>query len=142
MPEPVLARLLQPRRQPLGRRRHATRSKALRPEAWARRALLAAVAVWVLLSPAASHASIFCDVRKTGDGFLALRAAPDPKARLIARMHAGDEVLVRDDVAARGGWVFVTWWKGGRFKVKRDSGYDPSDADGWMRETLLADECG
>lgn len=95
------------------------------------------------MAPAtAAHATAFCDVRNTRDGFVALRAGPDAKARLIARMRAGDEVLVRDDIAARGGWMFVTWWKGGRFKVKRETGYDPSDGEGWVRESLIGDECG
>jgi hypothetical protein len=108
-----------------------------------RRALLVLAALCVGgLASSPVHATTFCDVRKTSDGFVALRAGPYAKAPLIGRMRSGDEVLVRDDVASRGGWMFVTWWKGGRFKVKREAGYDPPDRDGWVRETLIADECG
>lgn len=107
-------------------------------------ALLAATlsAGLFVASTAPARATAFCDVRKTADGFVALRAAPDPQARLIARMRVGDELMVRDDVAARAGWMFVTWWKGGRFKVKRETGYDPSDANGWVHAKLIAEECG
>lgn len=87
-------------------------------------------------------ATTFCDVRKTSDGFVALRAAPDAGARLIARMHAGDEVQVRDDVGANAGWLLVRWWKGGRFRADRKSAAEPYDAEGWVRETLIVDECG
>jgi hypothetical protein len=105
--------------------------------------LLAAVVVGAWLAPASpARATTFCDIRKTSDGFVALRAGPDAKAPLIARMRVGDEVQVRDDIASRGGFMFVTWWKGGRFKVKRAAGYDPPDRDGWVREILIAEECG
>jgi hypothetical protein len=140
MPAPVLARFFasMPRCRPC---RTVPRPAARLPDA--RDAVLVAILAASLLPPASPvRATTFCDVRRTSDGFVALRAGPDAKARLVARMRAGDEVLVRDDVASRGGFMFVTWWKGGRFKVKRDTGYDPSDGEGWVRETLIADECG
>jgi hypothetical protein len=125
----------------------SVRARSIRPFSHGRlrrSVVLTALAIWVWLASAAApvRATAFCDIRKTRDGFVALRARPDAKAPLIARMHVGDEVLVRDDVAARGGFMFVTWWKGGRFKVKREVGYDPPDRDGWVHKALIADECG
>lgn len=103
-------------------------------------AALLGCALWA--QPDQANATIFCDVVPTHAGVAPLRAAPAATARLIARMHAGDEVLLRDDVEAKNGWIFVTWWKGGRFKVKQSAGYDPSNGEGWVMGSQLADECG
>lgn len=94
------------------------------------------------LAPVPLAATEFCDIRKTKDGFAALRAAPNPKARLIARMHVGDEVLGDGGVNLQKGWMYVTWWKGGRFKGRPQPGYDKPDGKGWVHTSLIADECG
>lgn len=95
-----------------------------------------------LAQPGPAKATLFCNVIPTHAGVAPLRAGPSATARLIARMHRGDEVLVRDDLEAKNGWVFVTWWKGGRFKVKGSPGRDPSNGEGWVMESQLSDECG
>jgi len=91
-------------------------------------------------APAAS-ATEFCNVKRTADGFVALRAAPDPRAALVGRMTHADEVLGDPTVESRNGWMFVTWWKGGRF---RPGGYefDKPTGKGWVNSRLIEEECG
>lgn len=106
----------------------------------ARFAQIAIFAGAMVAAPAAS-ATEFCNVKRTADGFVALREAPDPKARLVGRMTHGDEVLGDPTVESRNGWMFVTWWKGGRF---RSGGYefDKPTGKGWVNSRLIEEECG
>ena len=113
-----------------------TRAKVLQLGA----ALLFGCVLWT--QPNQANATVFCDVVPTYAGVAPLRAAPSATARLVAPMHAGDEVQLRDDIGTKNGWVFVTWWKGGRFKLKRSAGYDPSNGEGWVRGSQLSNECG
>ena len=55
-------------------------------------------------------ATTFCTIKKTSDGFVALRAGPGVTTRLIARMKANDEVMV--GLKEKGNWMEVTWWRG------------------------------
>ena len=96
-----------------------------------------------LLMTAPASATLYCDVLPPPNDFAALRAGPSPKARLVARMRVGDEVLIDGGVQRRGNWEYVTWWKGGRFKKKHpEGGYDPHDGRGWVLGKFLAEECG
>jgi len=93
---------------------------------------------------AAGHpagASLFCEIKPTRDGFVALRSGPDPTARLLQRMRPGDEVLLRTE--RRGAWQYVTYWRGGRFRSGHHPTGDPPTALGWMHKDLVApDSCG
>lgn len=89
-----------------------------------------------------ADATVYCDIRKTRVGFVALRTEPKAQAWLVARMHVGDEVQEHTEVERQGDWVFVTWWKGGRFKVQRTGGYDPPNGKGWVLHRFIADNCG
>jgi hypothetical protein len=87
------------------------------------------------------RATIYCDIKPTRDGFVALRSGPSPTARLIAKMRPGDEVQV--GIERKGRFIEVTYWRGGRFASGRDGIVDPSTAVGWMHEDLVApDSCG
>ena len=109
-----------------------------------RRAVLAGtvgpvLAALVLAGPA--HASSFCEIKATRDGFAALRAGPDPGERELERMRPGDEVMLGQE--RKGAWVRVTFWRGGRFASGRNPAGDPPTAVGWMHRDLLAkDSCG
>jgi hypothetical protein len=94
-----------------------------------------------LLSITPAAATVFCDVKKSPDGFAALRAKPDPKAKLLARMKFGDEVQAVTTVPGVNNWMYVIWWKGGRFKSGATAGYDKSDGKGWANRKFI-DECG
>lgn len=88
-----------------------------------------------------AFATEFCNVKRTPDGFVALRAAPDANAKLVGRLTHRDEVLGDSTVESRNGWMYVTWWKGGRF---RSGGYefDKPTAKGWVNSRLIEAECG
>jgi hypothetical protein len=106
-------------------------------------AMLSAGLVGVsLLSIAPAAATEYCNVRKTPDGFVALRTSPSPKAKLIAKMKAGDEVLGDSTVDSVKGWMYVTWWKGGRFKSGKPNGYDNPNGKGWVYGKFVDELCG
>ncbi len=89
-----------------------------------------------------AEATTYCDVPRGADGFIALRAGPSPKARLLHRMVEGDEVLP-SSFERKGDWVKVTYWRGGRFRIGKDGREDPHTAIGWMNGKLLDDQrCG
>ena len=83
-----------------------------------------------------SYATEFCMIRKTSDGFAALRAAPDLKAKLLARMKTGEEVQLAQ--GEKGRWREVIYWRG---EDRLTKGYDAHTATGWVDGRLLED-CG
>jgi hypothetical protein len=106
--------------------------------------LLASLCLAATLTTAAAPASAseYCDIKQTPDGFIALRAQPGAKARLVARMKAGDAVMFDNTVDARNGWTYVLWWKGGRASGATVRGLDTVNGKGWVNQMLLGDECG
>ncbi len=102
------------------------------------RTLAAAFALGLLGAalPGPAFATAFCDLKETRDGFVALRAGPSPKAKLIAKLRGGDEVL-RDE-GRRGQWVKVRWWREGE---RLSKGFDKHAGMGWLNERLLG-ACG
>lgn len=66
------------------------------------------VACW-LACMAPANAALFCELLKSADGFVALRAAPDANAKLVARMRAGDEVQALE--GRKGRWQEVRHWR-------------------------------
>ena len=105
--------------------------------------LSAALVCGVSIMPTAASAMIVCWVKKTSDGFVALRAQPSPEGRLIAKMRAGDSVWGDPDskVKPRGGWTYVNWVKKSTHD-KTMSANAKIDGKGWVRESLIEDECG
>lgn len=97
-------------------------------------AILAGIGVVTSVAPAS--ATGFCNLRTSPDGFVALRAAPSPQARLIARMKPGDEVLV--GLRQQGRWVEVTWWRGQDRHVK---GYHHIAGKGWANTRWIQEDC-
>ncbi len=98
--------------------------------------VLPALAIFVACAASPVHATEFCLIRKTPDGFAALRNAPSPNAKLIARMKAGEEAQLAQGVKGR--WRKVIYWRGDDRLTK---GYDARFATGWVNGRLLAD-CG
>lgn len=90
----------------------------------------------VLMSHPAS-ATLFCNVRSSADGFVALRAAPDAKAKLIGRMTANDEVMI--GLRKKGQWVEVNWYRG---EERHTKGFGAVSGRGWVHTKLIEDECG
>lgn len=92
--------------------------------------------ITVAVGASSSHATEFCLIRKTSDGFAALRAAPDLKAKLLARMKTGEEVQLAQ--GEKGRWREVIYWRGDDRLTK---GYDKHTAKGWVDGRLIED-CG
>jgi hypothetical protein len=104
---------------------------------FARASILISLAACSLAAPDPAAATLFCNVLASPDGFVALRAAPSPHARLIARMKAGDEVQALD--GSRNGWQEVNHWHGD------DRLHDLTRADkrhGWAKSRYISEECG
>ena len=84
-----------------------------------------------------ASATEFCYVKKTSDGFVALRRAPGPQSQIVARMKAGDEVML--GLGVKGNWLEVTWWHGDDRLTK---GYDKKSGQGWVNRKFIDEECG
>lgn len=99
--------------------------------------LVALVVGSAIVSPAPASATAFCNLKKTKDGFVALRASPSPDAKLLARMTARDEVMIGE--GEQGKWIEVTWWRGDDRLSKKYGGHGLA---GWMNRAFLDDLCG
>lgn len=73
-----------------------------------------------------ANATLFCLIPETGDGFVALRAAPSTQGRLILRMEAGDEVQIVE--GGRGSWSKVRHWPGDARLAKGYAGFTEGHA--------------
>ena len=91
-------------------------------------------ALW--LACGAAHATAYCEVKPTRDGFVMLRAAPAAAAKPLARMAPGDEVMLLPE--RRAGWVRVRWWRGDE---RLSRGFPHARGEGWVHAALL-DVCG
>jgi hypothetical protein len=81
-------------------------------------------------------ATAYCDIAPTRDGFVALRAAPGAKARLVVRMRPGGEALLQP--GERGDWQEVLYWPEG-VRLKGETAGWPRR--GWAHRRYLID-CG
>lgn len=99
-------------------------------------AMTLAVSVSGHVTPA--HATIFCYVKETSDGFVALRKKPSPQGKMIGRMKAGDEVMLGDRKKGSS-WYEVTWWHGDDRLAK---GFDKKSGFGWVNRKFIDAECG
>lgn len=103
----------------------------------ARLAAMAAGAVALNLFIALpASATSFCNIKRTSDGFAALRAAPDANARILMRMRHTDEVML--GLGERGPWREVTYWRG---QTRHEAGGFGRGRKGWVHHSLLG-ECG
>lgn len=91
----------------------------------------------LLASASTASATAFCSIKSTPDGFVALRAAPSPKAKLIGRMSSDDEVLLGQ--LRKGAWIEVTWWRG---QDRLEKGFHAKSGHGWVNRNLIEEDCG
>jgi Bacterial SH3 domain len=86
-----------------------------------------------------ANATISCEVLKTADGFVALRAAPTVRSRILFKLKAGNFVTVRSDGSgAKQGWEPVTFYKGNATTTTKDD----RQIDGWVTSRYLSKDCG
>lgn len=90
--------------------------------------ILGAGGAWVL--PA--HATLFCDVKKTKDGFVALREKPDLTSKVLFKVPFGEDVQIDSTRAEKNGWAPVIYTGPRRGKM----------IPGWVRASLIVQECG
>ena len=99
--------------------------------------VLALVVLGAIMTTAEqAHATGFCNIKHTFDGFVALRDRPSPKGKLLGRMKPGDEVLI--GLGEKGNWIEVTWWKG---QDRFEKGYEHTSGHGWVNSRLIEEEC-
>lgn len=91
----------------------------------------------LVLMPHPAAATLFCNVRQSADGFVALRAAPDANAKLVGRMTSKDEVMIGQ--GKKGGWIEVEWYRG---EERFTKGFGATSGRGWVNRKLIEDECG
>jgi hypothetical protein len=104
----------------------------LRPLSFA----LAAAALIAASAPAS--ATYVCDVQRTADGFVALRAAPSAQSALLARMQPGQ--MVRLGNRDSGAWREVIYWTGGDVPIETEARFRQG-LRGWVHGRLIGD-CG
>lgn len=92
----------------------------------------------MLIAVAPGYAAHVCDVQRTPDGFVALRAGPSPDARLLARMRPGH--MVHGDGRHAGNWSAVTYWSDGQVPIETDPRFREG-LRGWVHSRLIGD-CG
>jgi hypothetical protein len=96
-----------------------------------RKAFLVAVAA-MLVGSAPACATSYCEVLPTHDGFVALRDAPRPTAKLIRRLKAGETVQIDSAAKSQDGWMKVFYTGPDRSLLQ----------PGWVNRRLIAKECG
>ncbi len=89
--------------------------------------------VLLLLAPTDTFATTQCSVKKTSDGFVALRKGASATAPLILRLRTTDVILISSEREPSGKWLYVS-------VVKHGGGFGPS---GWLNGRLIDnDKCG
>lgn len=84
-------------------------------------------------APTRALATTQCAVKKTPDGFVALRKGPSQDLPMVARLTAKDVVLISSEREPSGEWIYVS-------KVVGGGKYGPS---GWVNDRLIEkDKCG
>ncbi|QGM98605.1 hypothetical protein [Methylocystis parvus] len=84
-----------------------------------------------------------CSVQSTPDGFVALRDGPSPTAKLLAKMHPGEIVVVdvKNNAYIRSaGWLRVSHFPGEATPNPGDPDFDKVKR-GWAKDKLI-DDCG
>lgn len=98
-------------------------------------AALPLVAAFLVAAAEPASATVFCNILKSHDGFVALRAAPNADSRLVARMKEDDEVQMLE---SKGRWMQVTHWHGDQRLDPKTRG---NTRTGWVNKRYVS-ECG
>lgn len=99
-------------------------------------AALALATASILCMPIPAKAMAFCHPLETPDGFVALRAGPGSKFRIVAKMKPADEVMY--GLRQKGNWSEVTWWRG---DDRLEKGFGAHSGKGWVNSKLIEEEC-
>ena len=92
------------------------------------------IAFCIFKSVLPAKATIFCDVLKTPDGHLALRAGPSANSKLILKIRTGD--LVQVELETKTSWEKVIY-----HRVTKDPA-SQTVVEGWVKWRYLSNLCG
>ena len=81
--------------------------------------------------PTNIQAPIYCYVKRTPDGFVALRSGPSASHRMVTRMRPGEELFIEGTVS--GEWRRVDLMR----RTGRDDGYFGPGHQGWMHSRFI-----
>lgn len=98
-------------------------------------------AAMILFSAGEAQARYNCGVKRTADGFVALRDSPSPAGKLITRMKPGELVGLLhppkyEDIVRKGRWLFVRYVPGSNINRANDADHDKA-IPGWVNDALL-----
>jgi hypothetical protein len=98
-------------------------------------ALLAAAA-------ATAEARYACAVKRTSDGFAALREGPSARHRMVARMRPQELVGIMHpdtkDLKRSGDWLWARWYPGTRRTADHTpTGNERTARTGWVHDRLI-----
>lgn len=105
-----------------------------------RRATIALILIGGLTG--AAEARYACAVKRTSDGFVALRNGPSAKHALVARMKPQEMVGLlhpdKEEIVRSGNWLFVRWYPGTRRTADHTPDADETRArPGWVLDRLI-----
>jgi hypothetical protein len=80
----------------------------------------------------AAHATAFCEILPSSDGFVALRQKPDAQSHVLRRLLAGDDVQLDTTRRPVRNWQPVLYWGAER----------RMPVPGWIKNRLISKECG
>lgn len=109
------------------------------------RAPLAAILPALVLLAAATtmaEARYACAVKRTADGFVALRAGPSSRHPIVAKMRPEELVGIMhpdtEDLKRSGDWLWGRWYPGTRRTADHIPEGNPATArEGWVYDRLL-----
>ena len=94
------------------------------------RAILIA-AMLALMSTTWASATVTCMVKRTADGFVALRELPNVKSRMMFRLSPGD--YVHAGMTPEGNWLYTEVW----LHNNVDLTVKGKIVEGWVHKDLL-----
>lgn len=98
--------------------------------------------VLLAIATGTAEARYACAVKRTSDGFVALRDGPSTQHPVLGRMRPQELVGLlhpdKDDIVRSGNWLFVRWYPGTRRTEFQMPDADESTArSGWVHDRLI-----
>lgn len=103
---------------------------------------ISVLAAAIVASVTPAEARYACAVKRTADGFVALRDGPSARHKMLAQMRPQELVGLlhpdKDEIVREGDWLFVRWYPG----TKRTATHIPEGDEakaraGWVRDSLI-----
>ncbi len=96
----------------------------------------------LLAATSAAEARYNCAVKRTPDGFVALRHGPSTQHAMVAKMRPQEMVYLLDpvteEIVRSGDWLKVRWFPGTRrTEWTMPAGDEAKARWGWVRDRLL-----